>query len=231
MRPVLARGRYPARFNAPALDPGDVAHYRLFWPGRMLYHSPEHFPPVTSQGLFDRDAPLFLDLGCGTGDFLCALAARSPGACFLGVETAGKLLDRAVWMASRAELDNVRFLQADATLVAPRLLPGTVQAAYILFPVPFHTSKKRKHYVYSPAVFAHLLRGLVPGGRVGLVTDDASVAEDVQGTTASQHGWRLAQGDELALVGADAPRSPYQRLWEARGRSIWRVELVKQAPV
>src|SRR5260370_35717577 len=49
--------------------------------------------------LFARNAPLHVDLGCGDGSFLCALAQRMPGNSFLGLE---RLLSRTAGAAQTA---------------------------------------------------------------------------------------------------------------------------------
>ena len=36
--------------------------------------------------IFGRNAPLHVDLGCGDGSFICALAERMPERSFLGIE-------------------------------------------------------------------------------------------------------------------------------------------------
>jgi tRNA G46 methylase TrmB len=83
-------------------------------------HHPESFrdSPLIPQGrdpltdrldlekIFGRRAVLHVDLGCGDGSFLCALAQRMPAKNFLGIE---RLLGR-IRSATRkaASLPNVR---------------------------------------------------------------------------------------------------------------------------
>src|ERR1700741_496106 len=86
--------------------------------------------------IFGRKAPLHVDLGCGDGSFLCALAHRLPDKNFLGIE---RLTGRIRSSARRAaSLDNVRLLQMESFYAVRHLLPaGSVETFYLLFPDPW----------------------------------------------------------------------------------------------
>lgn len=64
------------------------------------------------QRIFGRKAPLHVDLGCGDGSFLCALAQRMADKNFLGIE---RLLHRVRTSARKAAvLENVRLLRVES---------------------------------------------------------------------------------------------------------------------
>jgi len=63
--------------------------------------------------VFGRKAPLHVDLGCGDGSFLCAVAQRLPNKNFLGIE---RLSYRVRAAARKAlSLGNVRLLQIESS--------------------------------------------------------------------------------------------------------------------
>ena len=63
--------------------------------------------------LFGRNAPLHVDLGCGDGSFLCALALRMPERNFLGIE---RLVGRVRAAARKAAtIGNVRLLRMESS--------------------------------------------------------------------------------------------------------------------
>src|SRR6266542_176933 len=92
--------------------------------------------------IFGRKAPLQVDLGCGEGSFLCALAQRLPDKNFLGIE---RLTGRIRSSARKgANLGNVRLLQIESSYAVRYLLPaGSVETFYLLFPDPW---PKRRHH-------------------------------------------------------------------------------------
>lgn len=61
----------------------------------------------------DPNAARVLEIGCGAGSNLLAMAARLPGSRFLGVDFAASDIDSAVALAAEAGLDNAEFLQCD----------------------------------------------------------------------------------------------------------------------
>ena len=76
--------------------------------------------------IFARNAPLHIDLGCGDGSFICALAQRMPEKSFLGIE---RLLGR-IRIAARkaANIGNVRLLRMESSYAVRYLLPaGSVE--------------------------------------------------------------------------------------------------------
>ena len=92
--------------------------------------------------IFGRNAPFYVDLGCGDGSFICALAERMPERNFLGIE---RLLGRIRSAARKAAtVGNVRLLRMESSYAVRYLLPaGSVKTFYLLFPDPW---PKRRHH-------------------------------------------------------------------------------------
>src|SRR6266403_3912182 len=110
---------------------------------RVIPHSQDSLTNGLDLGkIFGRKAPLHVDLGCGDGSFLCALAQRLPARNFLGIE---RLASRIRISAHKAaSLDNVRLLQIESAYAVRHLLPaGSVERVYLLFPDPW---PKRRHH-------------------------------------------------------------------------------------
>ncbi|MBC8160937.1 MAG: methyltransferase domain-containing protein [Roseiflexaceae bacterium] len=225
----LSRGRFPARLSLPDLDPAVLEHYRLLWRGEDLHANLAQFPALTAATLFGRAAPLEIDIGCATGEFIVGLAADHPERRFLGVEISRKPIEHAVAKAVARGLDNIRFLQADMILAAALLAPQTVGAIYIHFPVPFTTTRKRKHYTYAPRLLTIYRNALVTGGRLSFVSDDQRVAAEITQAVTREAGFAPVAEADWQLALSDHLRSPYQRLWAQRKRTIWRAEFERTA--
>ena len=93
-------------------------------------------------GLFPREAPLVLDLGCGNGLFLTGLAACEPGWNILGIEKKEFRVRQARRRAG--DLGNTRVLHGEVLEVLSSLPPGSVSRVYLLFSDPW---PKRRHAV------------------------------------------------------------------------------------
>jgi SAM-dependent methyltransferase len=102
-----------------------------------------------------------LDVGCGTGQTTRAAArAAAPGGHVLGVDLSAAMLDVARDRAAAEELDNVRFLQADAQV------HSFPTAGFDLV-----ISRSGAMFFGDPvAAFSNLFRAVRPGGRLVLLT-------------------------------------------------------------
>lgn len=60
------------------------------------------------------DKPLFLEIGCGKGQFISQMAQLHPENAYLGIETQRDVCYYAVKKLRDLELDNARILRADA---------------------------------------------------------------------------------------------------------------------
>src|SRR5687768_1021488 len=98
--PKMTRKSFAIRhLKAVPPDEETARKYLLHWQSGDLHHAPESFPRISSAELFGEDRPLELEIGSGTGEFLCALAACDPAANFLGVDISLKSVYVAVHKA------------------------------------------------------------------------------------------------------------------------------------
>lgn len=223
----MPRRSLERRRRAEAPDDRTAEQYLLRLPGRQLHHHPESAPSVDSPHLFDNARPLELEIGCGDGDFLCFLAARDPGANFVGVELHPGSLHRAVATAATRGLDNIRFLQADFTRLYPLLAPAALRAVYLHFPDPNLRTKFRKRRIFSVRFLDHVHAALEPGGRLSVMTDHRDYFLEMLRLAEADPRWEKAH-DERYLVGFEpGVKSRFQRLWEGYGLATLRFELRK----
>jgi tRNA (guanine-N7-)-methyltransferase len=194
---------------------------------------------------FGRLAPLHVDLGCGDGSFICALAEKMPEKNFLGIE---RLLGR-IRSAERkaATVCNVRLLRMESSYAVRYLLPaGSVEIFYLLFPDPW---PKRRHW-RRRIVTAEFLRAisdaLVGNGRLLIATDHLDYFEKIKEIARSNPDFttpkEFASPDHFGVadpllatsVGAalnDLPPTKFWQQFRAQGAVIYRLELRKVSPV
>lgn len=121
------------------------------------------FTSVTSVSLAAAAAQqgeYVIDIGCGTGDTLLALARSvGPSGSVLGVDVSVPMLDFAKHRASKAGLTNISFALADATTHA--FEPSRANLAYSRFGVMFFDDPIK--------AFANIRDGMKAGGRLVFV--------------------------------------------------------------
>ena len=210
-------------------DPRAIERYLLFFSSKELFLNPDMFPPIDSPHLFGNHLPFQLEIGCGTADFLCALALEHPETNFVGVDVSAKPLFRAIRRAESLALPNIKFIKGDFKRMLPLLPADALQAVYLYFPDPHMRQRFRKRRMVSPEFLDAVSRALVPGGRLSITTDHHEFFMEMLALI--EHDARFTKTHaERYLIGLDAPaRSQFQRIWEGHGLPTLRVELERAA--
>jgi tRNA (guanine-N7-)-methyltransferase len=174
--------------------------------------------------IFGRKAPLHVDLGCGDGSFLCALAQRMPSKNFLGIE---RLLNRVRASARRAaKLDNVRLLRIESSYAVRYLLPGeSVETFYLLFPDPWPKRRHHRRRIVTPDFLSSIHAALQKHGSIYIATDDVDYFQKIKETAESNPGFSIRD------VNVKLPQSRFARVFREKGAPIHWLELRKISPV
>lgn len=220
----MSRGRYPRRIKVKPPPEAVKNRYLRVWSNADLYHHSEAFPRLNSCDLYNNDRAMGLEVGCGTGDFICALAALRPEINFIAVEIVLKPLYRAVQQAAGLELENVLFIKADVKRLYPLLTPESLQIVYLHFPVP---GKKKKHSIFEPAFLNNIHHALAPGGRISVRTDKKSLFDEMFILAESDPRYRMVTRGNWGSLGESTLSSPTQTVWEQRGKKTLAFELEK----
>ena len=180
--------------------------------------------------VFGRTAPLIVDLGCGDGSFLIAMAERFPAKNFLGVERMAGRVSKTCRKAgpnrTGGELRNVRVLHLESSYVVQFLLPqNSVETFYLLFPDPWPKRRHQRRRVMSPDFLDALHAALAFDGILHMATDQRDYF------TAMEH---LASGDkrfETVDSEINLPQTKFERTFREQGAPIYRLSLRKISPV
>jgi tRNA (guanine-N7-)-methyltransferase len=122
--------------------------------------------------------PVVLEIGFGRGEVLLEMAARRPGASFLGVEVSRKRVEKTARRVARAALANVRLVSCPAEYLLERVLPpASIAECWINFPDPWPKKRHHKRRLLRGEVVALLARALEPGAVLHVATDHEGYAE------------------------------------------------------
>ena len=125
-----------------------------------------------------RGGRVYLELGCGKGDFICGMAARDPDGVYYAVERIDSIMmfaleKRRAQLESDASLpDNVRFIIGDASRVAEWFAPGTLCAIFLNFSDPWPKKGYYKRRMTYRGFLSEYSKILVPGGELRVKTDN-----------------------------------------------------------
>jgi len=130
---------------------------------------PRHWDAVT---LFDRAAPLEIEVGSGKGLFLHSAASMNPDHDFLGIEIATKYARFAAARVAGSGLKNAVMVHGDAQPIFADLLPdNSIAAVHVYFPDPWWKKRHEKRKVLNERFVKQVERVLVPGGSLHYWTD------------------------------------------------------------
>jgi tRNA (guanine-N7-)-methyltransferase len=209
-----AHGRMGHRPMATTLARGAGAEFE--------YVPEDYFRAMEMGELFPRKGPLEVDLGCGDGSFLVAMALRYPERNYLGTERLMGRVRSTCRKATRAGVTNVRLLRVESAYLVRHLLPrASVSRFYVLFPDPW---PKRRHWprrLVQPEFLEAAAMALTPGGELCIKTDDAAYFAAIGKTAAGCRLFSPEPWDE------EVPMTDFERHYAAQGRSIYSVCLTK----
>jgi len=216
----MASSNYRRRIRTKPPPPDIAEKYLHYWDMGELYHHPERFPKVTSPILFGNENPLELEIGCGCGEHLVALAAENPDINFVGVDTSLKALNQAVLRAAKKRLDNIRFIRADIKLVYPLLEPSSIRMVYLHFPVP-NRGRYRNRRIFTQVFLDVFYKVLESNGRISFISDDQRYYEKIRSLAEDDRRFSIQREFKIKANTKQAPASHYLRLWLDRGRNAW----------
>lgn len=167
-------------------------------------------------------APLVLELGFGRGEFLMHLARESPGRAHIGVEVSYKRVLKMARRVARAEIKNIRLVQATAEHFGEECLaPESVERVWINFSDPWPKKRHHPRRLVQPALVRRLCACLIPGGSLEIATDDVPYAQHIDAVLRAEA--QLVNGFSPDPWRAEVPgRFPtaYELVWRAEGRPI-----------
>jgi tRNA (guanine-N7-)-methyltransferase len=178
------------------------------------------------QKIFRRRAPLQVDLGCGDGAFLCALAARIPEKNFLGFERLAGRVRSAARKAAR--LDNVRVLRVEAFYAVRYLLPAhSVEAFHLLFPDPWPKRRHHRRRIVTADFLNAAAAALRENGTLRIATDQSEYFEQIRHCAEQSADFATIKGNGHD----DFPPSAFENRFKREGAQIYLLELRKVSPV
>jgi tRNA (guanine-N7-)-methyltransferase len=183
----------------------------------------DYFSTIDLAEIFPQPAPVQVDLGCGDGAFLVAMAQKFPGRNFLGIERLLGRIRTGCRHAARVHLPNVRFLRLEFLYAAQFLLPaGLVETAHLLFPDPWPKSKHRRRRTVTPEFLDAVHRILAPGGRLRIATDREKYFLAMRELILAPQFEEVLPNDDETF-----PATTFETRFVTEGLPIYRLELRK----
>jgi tRNA (guanine-N7-)-methyltransferase len=162
--------------------------------------------------------PVWLEIGFGAGEHLCAQAKRHSDAHFIGCEAFSNGVASMLGHIDREELSNVSIYPNDVRPFLKTLKGQSISRAFILFPDPWPKKRHHKRRLINPILLDELARLLKPGAKLVIASDHEKYAEQVMDLLSKHPEFALPDGtqDAWQLAPADWVETRY----EARGKRL-----------
>lgn len=170
---------------------------------------------------FGREAPLVVEIGCGTGDALSVMADAGRGRDHVAFEVFLPALASTIIKCRARGLTNVRLVDADGVEGLRELFaPRSVSEVWTFFPDPWHKARHAKRRLVSAELGELVASRLAPGGTWHIATDWAEYAEHCLEVLAD-HPSLVNLHDGYAPRLATRPVTKYEKRGLAAGREVF----------
>ena len=122
--------------------------------------------------IFQRDAPLCIEIGFGNGDSLAQIAAENADKDYIGIEVHRPGVGHLLLQLEQNSISNVRIYCHDAIeVLEQRVADNSLDAVHLFFPDPWPKKKHHKRRIVRASFVDLLVRKLKSGGYFHAATD------------------------------------------------------------
>lgn len=215
------------RSRRSALSEAQRQTWERLWPklgvsvGADATGAPQPAEPLDTRGWFGREAPLVLEIGCGSGISTLAMAKDEPHIDVIAVEIYRRGLAQLLSAIDRERVDNVRLVRGNAIDVLDRLIaPGSLTGVRVFFPDPWPKARHHKRRFLQPATIGLIADRLLPGGVLHAATDHPGYAEQIAEVgDAEPRLHRVGPGDRLP-ISVVRPTTKYENKAQEAGSVV-----------
>jgi tRNA (guanine-N7-)-methyltransferase len=168
------------RSRRSALSGAQRQTWERLWPELGLSEIPDHPQPLDTTAWFGREAPVVLEIGCGSGTSTLAMAQREPDIDVIAVEVYRRGLAQLLCAIDREGVENIRLIRGNGIDVLEHLIaPGSLTGVRVFFPDPWPKARHHKRRFLQPITIGLIADRLLPGGVLHAATDHPGYAEQI----------------------------------------------------
>ncbi len=211
------------RSRRSALTEAQQEVWDRLWPqlGTQARLDGEPAPHLDTTAWFGRQAPVVLEIGCGTGTSTLGMSMAEPDIDVVAVEVYRRGLAQLLSAVDREGVTNIRLVRGDAVDVLEHMFAtGELSGARVFFPDPWPKSRHHKRRLLQPSTIALIADRLRPGGVLHAATDHAGYAEQIaEAGDAEPLLQRVQPGDQLP-ISVHRPTTKYETKARHAGSAV-----------
>lgn len=175
--------------------------------------------------VFKEEQPVYLEIGCGKGQFGNTFAHQNPDKNILCVERNRNVLIMAIDKARELGLDNIMFLCGTAEYLPSYIPNNSIEEIYLNFSCPFPKKSHEAHRLTNPRFLEIYKPMLKNGGAICQKTDNMHFFE-YSIESFSKCGFKLSNISlDLHKSGFEGNiETEYEQKFSSQGFPIYRLE-------
>ncbi|WP_231117608.1 tRNA (guanosine(46)-N7)-methyltransferase TrmB [Mycobacterium intracellulare] len=178
-------------------------------------------PPLDTRSWFGRQAPLVLEIGCGSGTSTLAMAKDEPDVDVVAVEIYRRGLAQLLCAIDRDAVTNIRLVRGNALDVLQRLIaPASLTGVRVFFPDPWPKARHHKRRFLQPGTIGLIADRLLPGGVLHVATDHAGYAEHIAEVGAGESRLRRVDPETPLPISTVRPTTKYETKAQEAGSAV-----------
>ena len=180
--------------------------------------------------LFGRRAPLYLEIGCGKGQFIAEMSRRNPQWDFVAFEGQESVVLHALEKAETSDAQNVLFVPQFVHNLTDVFAEEEVSGIFLNFSDPWPKDRHAKRRLTSGGYLSDYAAILVPGGVLEFKTDNDGLFEYSVEQMAAAPGFAIEY--QTRDLHHDMPEeeivtTEYEDKFSAQGKNINYIRLRK----
>ena len=177
--------------------------------------------PLNWGSVFQRQAPLAIEIGFGNGEFIAKWAALKPEWNFVGIERSIASIERLHKRIVKAGINNIRILFDDASFALRELFEqNSVHHIVMNYPDPWPKDRHSNRRFLKPSFLEILATVIIKDGLFEIVTDQQWFAEDAFNFLSESEQWF---SEKIEINPERSITTKYERKWQSMGRDSYRV--------
>ena len=191
-----------------------------YWPSMGLDHSAGM---LNFAEVFDRTAPVVLEIGFGMGKSLIEMALNEPDKDFIGIEVHRPGVGACLSEAAEQNVSNLRVYEHDAVeILADCVADESLARVQLFFPDPWHKKRHHKRRIVQPEFVQKLRAKLAIGGVFHMATDWENYAEHMLEVMSQAEGFKNQSptGDYVPRP-EQRPLTKFEQRGHRLGHGVW----------
>lgn len=180
--------------------------------------------PLDFTALFQREAPVTLEIGFGMGMSLVEMAKARPYQDFLGIEVHLPGVGACLSRAREEGVENLRIMCHDAVEVLENMIPdNALNRVQLFFPDPWHKARHNKRRIVQVPFAERIIKDkLKLGGVFHMATDWEPYAEHMLEVMSSIEGYQnLSQTSDYVPRPESRPLTKFEQRGHRLGHGVW----------